>query len=455
MKAVVIGGGLAGMAAGLSLADAGVAVTLLERRPRLGGATTSFQRGALTIDNGQHVFLRCCTEYRDFLARLGVTDKTHLQERLDVTVLAPGGARARLRRDNLPAPLHLTRALAGYKHLHPAQRAGVVRAALALRSLDPADRTLDSTSLGDFLARHGQGDAAVAAFWDVFVVATLNLPARDASLQLAARVFRTGLLDTADAGDIGWAAVPLGELHGDAGCAALGRAGVTVRTNSVVRAVAPHAGGWVVHTEGGSLSTDAVVVAVPPRDAAGLLPAGALPAPERLAALGAAPIVNVHVVYDRTVLPVPFAAAVGSPVQWVFDRTVHSGLDHGQYLAVSLSGADGWIDRPTAELCSVFLPALADLLPRARSARVVEAFVTRERRATFRQRVGSVALRPGSASLLPGLALAGAWTDTGWPDTMESAVRSGRSAAVAALDHLVRSSPARQRASDERGGTAA
>jgi hydroxysqualene dehydroxylase len=165
--------------------------------------------------------------------------------------------------------------------------------------------------------------------------------------------------------------------------------------------------------------------------------------------------VNVHVVYDRPVLPVPLAAAVRSPVQWVFDRTLASGLPAGQYLAVSLSAADSWVDRPTGEMRSVFLPALAELLPRARSANVEELFVTRERRATFRQGVGSAALRPGPATALPGLLLAGAWTDTGWPDTMESAVRSGRTAVAGALDHLTRTSPARRSTADKRGGSAA
>jgi squalene-associated FAD-dependent desaturase len=458
--AVVIGGGLAGITAALGLADAAVPTTLLERRPRLGGATTSFQHGELTIDNGQHVFLRCCTEYRALLRRLNVTDQVTLQGRLDVTVLAPGGVRARLRRDPLPAPAHLTTALAGYRHLTVAQRARVIRGALALRGLDPADRALDTRTLGDFLASHGQSAEMLAAFWDVFAIATLNLPARQASLQTAAKVFRTGLLDTADAGDIGWSAIPLGDLHGTAGQRALTAAGVTTRTHAVVRGVQPVAGGWVVHTETGPIAADAVVLAVPPADAEKLLPPGALPVPERLTALGASPIVNVHVIYDRPVLPLPLAAAVRSPVQWVFDRTGPSGMAAtgmagGQYLAISLSAADGWIDRPTAEIRETFLPALAELLPRARGARVHEMFVTRERRATFRQRVGSAALRPGPATALPGLVLAGAWTDTGWPDTMESAVRSGRSAVRGALDHLTRTSPARRGAADRRGGTAA
>ena len=143
----------------------------------------------------------------------------------------------------------------------------------------------------------------------------------------------------------------------------------------------------------------------------------------------------MHVIYDRPVTDLPFAAAVDSPVQWVFDRTRISGLDHNssgkpQYLAISLSAADEYVDVPAAALREQFVPALAELFPAAREARVVEFFVTRERRATFRQAPGTARLRPGPGTQLPGLVLAGAWTDTGWPDTMESAVRSGLAAAI-------------------------
>jgi uncharacterized protein with NAD-binding domain and iron-sulfur cluster len=152
------------------------------------------------------------------------------------------------------------------------------------------------------------------------------------------------------------------------------------------------------------------------------------------AGLGAAPIVNVHVIYDRKVMDVPFAATVDSPVQWVFDRTRISGMhargDDGQYLAISLSAADEYVDVPAAALREQFVPALAELFPAAREAQVTEFFVTRERRATFRQAPGTARLRPGPGTQLPGLVLAGAWTDTGWPDTMESAVRSGLAAAI-------------------------
>ena len=149
--------------------------------------------------------------------------------------------------------------------------------------------------------------------------------------------------------------------------------------------------------------------------------------------LGASPIVNVHVIYDRQVLDLPFAAAVDSPVQWVFDKTRIAGLKSGQYLAVSLSAADEFVTVPAAQLREQFLPELERLFPAARNAQVTDYFVTRERRATFRQAPGCGALRPGAGTSVPGLVLAGSWTDTGWPDTMEGAVRSGHYAA----QHLI------------------
>jgi uncharacterized protein with NAD-binding domain and iron-sulfur cluster len=256
-------------------------------------------------------------------------------------------------------------------------------------------------------------------------------------------VAQTGLLGDADAADIGVPALSLGELHGAAAERLLGKLGATVRLNTKVAAIeAKGPNEFAVQigrtAEGEDiLSADAVVLAVPHEAAARLIPRGALPAEtvDGWAGLGAAPIVNVHVIYDRKVMDVPFAAAVDSPVQWVFDRTRISGMhargDDGQYLAISLSAADEYVDVPAAALREQFVPALAELFPAAREATVTEFFVTRERRATFRQVPGTARLRPQAATDLPGLTLAGSWTDTGWPDTMEGAVRSGLSAVIA------------------------
>jgi uncharacterized protein with NAD-binding domain and iron-sulfur cluster len=472
---VVIGGGLAGITAAITLREAGLDVTLLEARPRLGGATSSFSRGGLMIDTGQHVFLRCCTSYRELLGRLGMTGSVALQDRFDVTVLSPGG-QARLRRNALPAPLHLGSTLAAYRFLSLPERLRVARAALAMRFTDPAAPGLDRQRLGDWLSARGQNERARRSLWDLFVVSSLNIEGDEASASLAATVLKTALLSSNGAADIGVPTVPLGELHGEAGGRLLGRLGAQVRLATKAAAVerdpaggflvrltsggeaapdpdeaapagagsapaeapagaaagagsAPAATGSTAATDGGVIHADGVILAVPAAQAARLAGTAGAAGAAQWNELGTSPIVNVHVVYDRRVTRLPFAAALDSPVQWVFDKTRTSGLPTGQYLAVSLSAADSYVDVPTATLRERFLPALEQLFPEAADAHVTDFFVTRERRATFRQAPGSGALRPGAVTSLPGLLLAGAWTDTGWPDTMEGAVRSGRTAA--------------------------
>ncbi len=425
---VVVGGGLAGLAAATRLVQRGHEVTLVEARARLGGATFSFERDGLCVDNGQHVLLRCYTEYRALLDTFGVGQHIDLQDRFHIPVIDSVGRRAELRRNNLPAPLHLAATLASYRLLSGNDRARVLLAAGLLRTLNPADPRLDERSFADWLVKHGQRPAAIDALWNLITIAALNTDAEHASLALCAMVFRTALLERPDAADIGVPTLPLGELHGDAAQRYLTAHGATIRTRTPVRAIRADGTGFEVALDGDSVHADAVVVAAPPEATAEVLPRGAIGQPERLAELGGAPIVNVHTVYDRTVTTDPFTAVLGSPVQWVFDRSATAGLDHGQYLAVSLSAAERWIDTPVAKLRAEFLPEMARLFPAAGGAEVRKFFVTRERRATFRQGPGSARLRPPARTNLPGCVLAGAWTATGWPDTMEGAVRSGNEA---------------------------
>jgi squalene-associated FAD-dependent desaturase len=451
---VVVGAGLAGLAAALACADGGAAVTVVERRRRLGGLTWSFEHDGRWIDNGQHVFLRCCTAYRDFLARIGSAGDVEMQDRLDVTVLRPGRAGgppdvARLRRNDLPAPLHMGAALLRYRHLGLADRLRLGLAALPLRRVDLDDPALDAQTFGAWLSRHGQGPRAIGAMWDLICVPTVNLPAAEASAAMGAKVFQTGLLTETSAADIGWSRIPLGRLHGERAAVALAHAGADVALGERVVSIAERkdpaspgvsegkgpAAPLEVRTEGRTLDADAVVLAVPHHAVNDVVARGTFAGQDELDGLGASPIVDVHVVYDRRVTDLTMAAGIDTPVGWLFDRTVSSGLadGHGQYLAVSMSAADAQVGRRPEDLGPEVVAALADLLPAARDARVLDTLVTKEHKATFRAVPGTAALRPGPLTRTPGVVLAGAWTDTGWPATMEGAVRSGLAAARSAL----------------------
>jgi squalene-associated FAD-dependent desaturase len=470
-RVVVLGGGLAGIAAALDCAEAGARVSLLEVRPRLGGAAYSFERDGLRLDNGQHVFLRCCTAYRALLERLGSSGRVRVQPRLEIPVLSPGAKQAMLRRGGLPAPLHLAGALLRYPHLTLGQRLSAARAALALGRLDTQvalefERAAGSVhegfsgtreegasapgrarpgTLGAWLAEHGQSPASVAALWDLVALPTMNLPAAEGSLALGAFVLRTGLLERADAGDIGFHMRPLSETLGEPAERVLADVGVDVRLGVRAECVAQGEHGLRVRVNGAELDADAVVCAIPHQRAATLLESLLGEQATGWHALGESPIVNVHVVYDRRVCELEFAAGVGTPVQYVFDRTDAAGLapagapagdrggPGGQCLAVSLSGAEQDMRRSSEELRERYVPALAELFPRARDAVVRSVHVSREHAATFRAAPGTQALRPGARTRVRGLVLAGAWTDTGWPATLEGAVLSGHAAAREAL----------------------
>jgi uncharacterized protein with NAD-binding domain and iron-sulfur cluster len=232
--------------------------------------------------------------------------------------------------------------------------------------------------------------------------------------------------------------VPLSLVHAEPAANALRALGADIHLRHRVERVARRGDGSFAVEGTSTVDADAVVIAVPHDRVASLVPPEADVAPGRLERLGVSPIVNLHVVYERPVTSLQFAAAIRSPVQWVFDRTEAAGVDAGQYLAMSLSAADEEMALSPEELSQRSLPALEELFPAARGTPVLKCFVTREHAATFRAAPGVQGLRPGSRTALPGLVLAGAWTDTGWPATMEGAVRSGHAAAREALAALAR-----------------
>lgn len=447
---VVIGGGLAGISAAVDLAEAGLSVTLLEARPWLGGATCSFARRGLTIDNGQHAFLRGCWAYRDLLAKLGVASSVAIQNRLELTVLGSPDGQVTLRRSSLPAPLHLVRALAGYRPLPTGERlkAAAVMAALRFAGLDPDDGDI---TFGEWLASRGQDENVRQLLWDLLSSAALGLPADQADLLLAAGAIRTAVLSGRGSADIGVPAVPLAKLHSAPATALLSRLGARVLLGARASAIqlsgrggydiwldpsAPGGAGGVLSGGTSALHAASVVLAVPAWQAAALAPAELSREAEQWARLEALPVLSLHVIYGSPVTCLPYAAVVNSPVRWVVDKTGPAGLYVGQYLAASVPAADSYVDLPASRLRAELLPELARLFPAADDAEVQDFFITKERRAIIRQVPGSQRLRASQPPGRPGLALAGAWTSTGWPDTMEGAVRSGHSAALKVLSEL-------------------
>jgi squalene-associated FAD-dependent desaturase len=361
-----------------------------------------------------------------------------IQPRFEIPVLSPDGRRVVLRRSGLPAPVHLAGALARYSFLSLPQRARAARAALALARLDPRvafeRERAEGLSFGHWLREHGQDEQALGMLWDLIALPALNVPALEGSLALGAFTMRTGLLGHTDAGDIGFHERPFAEILDAPARGALDRAGVKVLLGTRAERVTGTAGSFSVQADGRDLPARSVICAIPHARAASLLEGLLGEAQSALwASLGESPIVNVHVVYDRPVCDLPFAAGVGTPVQYVFDRTRAVGLEAGQCLAVSISGAEREMSLDAQSLRERYVGALGELFPRARAAQVQAVHISREHAATFRATPGVDAKRPSTHTDVPGLLLAGAWTATGWPATLEGAVLSGHAAAEGAL----------------------
>jgi squalene-associated FAD-dependent desaturase len=411
MKAVVVGGGLAGLAAALDLVDAGAEVTLVEARPTLGGAVQTLPEREgdppPPPDNGQHIALGCCSAYLAFLERIGKARAVR-REPLALPVIAPDGRVARVG----AGPLALLR----YRHLPLRERIAVARVALRLGKLDPAAH--DGETFGDLLRRLGQSRQAIDAFWDVFVRPALNLPTDEVSAQPALFTVQTALLGARDASDLVLPLEPLGAMHGDAAGEALRAAGAEVLLRARAAALE---NGAVVLADGTRLEADTVVVALPPAESAALL---GEPAP----ALEDSPIVSVHLLFDRQLLTEPMAALLGSDAHWIFDRGRITGHlpERGQYLTVVSSGVPGLAATRGRELVELMR---RELTGRLGPAELLWSRVSREPAATFAARPGTAGARLGPATGRPNVARAGAWTDTGWPATMEGAIRSGHAAA--------------------------
>ncbi|MGZ4382873.1 MAG: hydroxysqualene dehydroxylase HpnE [Gaiellaceae bacterium] len=397
MKIAVVGGGLAGLAAALDLVDAGHAVTVYEARPTLGGAVQTLPKRdgdpEPPPDNGQHIALGCFTEYLGFLERVG-EGASFLRTRLALPVLDEDGTAASIEP-------RLTTLLA-YRHLPLRERIRLPITTLRLRSA----QSQPNETFGALLRRLGESDSSIDRFWDVFVRPALNLRSDEVDAEAGLFTVRTALLGPRENSDLILPTKPLGRMHGDAAGAALEAARASVLTDSRVLSL-------------DELDAEAIVIAVPPGESARLL---GEPEP----ALEDSPIVSVHLWFDRPLLDPPLAALLGSDAHWVFDRGALTGSrpERGQYLTVVSSGVPELLDVRGRELVERIAAQLTDRLG---EAELLWSRVSREPYATIAFRPG--VQRPGAETSRPNVARAGTWTDTGWPATMESAVRSGRRAA--------------------------
>jgi squalene-associated FAD-dependent desaturase len=397
MRVTVIGGGLAGLVASLDLADAGCAVALREARPTLGGAVQTLpERDGdpdPPPDNGQHIALGCFNEYLGFLERIG-EGSSYRRLRLELPVIGEDGRTGTIGRS--------ASSFLRYRLLSLTERLRVANAVRRLPATGPSDETF-----GTLLRALGCSDASVHRFWDVFIRPALNIPTDEVSAQWGVFTVRTALLGERSASDVVLPTRPLGRMHGDAARRALEAAGATVETGSRVDSLA-------------DVDADAIVVATPPSEAARLLE-------EPDPGLEPSPIVSVHLLFDRRLLETPLAALLGSDAHWVFDRGALTGREpegDGQYLTVVSSGVPDLMGVRGRELVERIAGELTDRLGRAE---LRWSRVSREPHATIALRPGIV--RPPQATARAGVVRAGAWTDTGWPVTMEGAVRSGHAAA--------------------------
>ena len=443
-RAVVVGGGLAGLAAAVRLSEAGYEPLLLERRPFLGGRAYSFEdkETGVEVDNGQHVFVGACNEYQEFLQKIGAQDNVRMPKRLDAPVLR-NGKMSRLKANGLPGSFANIKALLFYGHLSPAAKLrllyGLLRIRLAKReSGGPMeDETFDS-----WLRRNMQNDETIENFWNLITLPALNDDISDVNADMGVMLFQTALMGAPHNAAIGYPLVGLSSLAGTAASNFIRAAGGEVRCGVGVNRIGFDDGRIRVQTSAGeTTSADACVGALMPEVVLDVLPESHRGNSffSQARKVQTAPIVGVHIWYDRPIMDEMFVAAIDTPVQWVFNVNGMRGTeddDGGQHIVISLSGAWKWKDMPKAELRELFTAEMGRLFPPAAASNVKRFLVVKMLDATFRVVPGSGRYRLPQKTDEPGFFLAGDWTDTGWPSTMEGAVRSGNMAADLAIEHL-------------------
>ncbi|MBI1336136.1 MAG: FAD-dependent oxidoreductase [Phycisphaera sp.] len=443
---LVVGGGLAGIAAAVRLARAGVKVTLIETRQRLGGRATSFEdpQTGRTLDNCQHVLLGCCTNLLDLYRMLGVEHCIRWHRTLYFT--DHSGAVDTLVADDLPAPLHMTRSLMAFRTLTLKQKLELSLGMLAVMKADFRGRdaqALEEISFLDWLRAHNQGEELIRKFWAVIAISAINeLPERMAASH-AIQVFQEGFLNHPDAYVMGVSAVPLVQLY-DAAQRVIEAAGGRVMLSTGAERFTYHAVrvAGLQTTRSGTIYADDYLSALPfdrldklcneamARDDARLTPR------DRFAV---SPIIGIHLWMKNpdgsTVMRHPHLVLMDSPLQWVFQKG-HDTEVGGEHLHAVVSAAHGLVDQSAESILSMAEREVRSSVPGAQRATLITGRVVKEKRATFSAAPGSAKLRPGARGAIGNLYLAGDWCQTGWPATMEGAVRSGYLAAHALLEDI-------------------
>jgi zeta-carotene desaturase len=426
-SAIVIGGGLAGLASAAALGQAGFQVDLFEARGFLGGRATSYPVpgdnsevgvNSEVIDNCQHVLLRCCVNLMNFYGRLGVADRIQFHKRF--YFIEPGGRTSILEAGALPAPLHFTGSFWKLDFLGLSDKIGIARALGSIRREHGRRRDLDRISMLDWLREKRQTETAIGRFWNQVLVSAINEDLDRMAASHGFQVFWLGFLARANSYEMGIPAVPLGDLYNPEVLRRIGNLRLHVR-EPVEQIVVEDGAIRGVMAGGERHTADYYISTVPFERVPALLPQLEL----NLEGFEHSPITGIHLWFDRSLTQLPHATLLDRTIQWMFNK---SG---GRYLQLVVSASRSLVEMPRAEVIALAMRELAEFFPRAKDAKIEKAHVVKEIRATFSARAGLEQSRPVSATKFPNFFLAGDWTRSGWPPIMEGAVRSGYLAAEA------------------------
>jgi squalene-associated FAD-dependent desaturase len=432
-RAAIVGGGLAGLAAGCALSDAGLHVTVFERRPYLGGRASSYEHPGTgeVVDNCQHLLLGCCTNLIHFYDRLGVSSKIRWFD--EMTFIEPGGRASRVAPSFLPAPLHNAPSFLRGDWLSLRDKMAIGRAFAAMMKTLPGD---SSENFLHWLERHRQTERAIERFWKPILTSALNEDLDRMSVPHSILVFRKSFLKSAAAGRIGLPSVPLSELYSSAIDYIRARGG-QVHLRSAVTSICPQRQSVKISGSGGEQEFDFAVLAVPFQTAASLLPQDPLAAPlqAELEHFEPSPITGIHLWFDREITPLPHAVLLDRTIQWMFQKSKFQEDGYreapGSYMELVVSASKTFVQKSREDILDLAQHELAEFFPAVKDAKVLKAAVIKEIYATYAILPGLDQYRPQAKTVWPRLFLAGDWTATEWPATMEGAVRSGYLAAEA------------------------